>query len=119
MHMPVTLLPGQSVSGTLKPESSPGVPAPVDGIPEWTSSNPSIASVEPSADGLSARVTYVGAGTSQIGATVDADMTTGTRALNVIDDVICAVQEATTVGIEWGTPEPAAALGPQGGKARR
>lgn len=103
--MPVTLLPGQHVVGTLKPESSPGVAAPVDGIPEWASSNPSIVTVEPSTDGMTCTVRYGGAGASQVSAVMDANMGSGVRELTILDDVTCAVAEATMVGIEWGTPE--------------
>jgi hypothetical protein len=54
---------------------------------------------------MSVVVTAVAAGVTQVGATCDADLGTGTRELAILDDVTVSPLEATTLGITWGTPE--------------
>jgi uncharacterized protein YjdB len=96
----------QKVSCTIAPLNAKGNPAPVDGVPEWSSSNPSVATVTPAADGLSAVVTAVGIGVAQISVVADADMDAGeTRELTGTLDIDVRASEAVTLSITAGAPE--------------
>lgn len=96
----------QKVSCTLDPRNAKGNPAPLDGTPQWASSNPAVATVEPAADGLSAVVTAVAPGTTQISVTADADLDEGeTREISGTLDIDVKAGEAVTLGITAGTPE--------------
>ncbi len=96
----------QKCTLTITPKNAKGNPAPVDGIPEWSSSNPAVVSITPAANGLSAVVKATATGTSQISVTVDADLDAGeTRNLTGTLDVEVRPSEAVMVGITTGTPE--------------
>jgi hypothetical protein len=96
----------QKVSCTIDPRNSKGNPAPVDGVPEWASSNAAVATVTPAADGLSAVVVAVGIGLAQISVTADADLDVGeTRNISGTLDIDVRASEAVTLGITPGTPE--------------
>lgn len=98
----------QKVTCTIDPRNIKGNPAPVDGVPQWSSSNPAVATVTPSDDGLSATVTAVGVGVTQISCVADADLDAGeTREITGVLDVDVRPSEAVTLGIVAGTPEEA------------
>jgi hypothetical protein len=91
---------------TIEPVTAKGRPALLDGVPEWSSSNPAVASIEPAVDGLSAVVVARGAGETQISVTADADLDEGeTREISGVLDVQVKAGEAVSVGIAAGTPE--------------
>lgn len=95
----------QQVSCTLDPRNSKGNPASLDGVPEWASSNPAVATVTPSTDGLTAVVKASGLGTAQISVTADADLDAGeTRAITGTLNIEVKPSEAVTLGITAGTP---------------
>lgn len=114
-HDPVQFLSGvssmvltntQKVSAVLRPVDAAGNPAKVDGPPSWDSSNPNIARVLPSGDGLSAVVEALGpAGHSTLTVTADADLGAGTRPIVATAEIEVVAGEAVTVAIEFGTPE--------------
>lgn len=54
-----------------------GRAAPVDGVPVWASSDETVLSVVAAADGMSAIVSSVGAGTARISVSADADLGAG------------------------------------------
>lgn len=95
----------QQVTGTIRPRNAQGNPAPIDGVPQWSTSNPSVATVTPSADGLTCVVRAAGIGTTQVAVVCDADLGEGVRELTTLDDIEVKASEAVTIGIEWGTPE--------------
>lgn len=96
----------QQVSCSLDPRNAKGNPAPLDGVPQWASSNPAVATVEPAADGLSALVKAVSVGTAQISCVADADLDVGElREITGILDIEVKPSEAVTLGITAGTPE--------------
>lgn len=100
------LTDSQKCTLTIQPVTAKGKPAIVDGVPQWSTSNPSIASIEPAADGLSAVVTARGAGETQISVTVDADLDQDeTREISGVLDVQVKASEAVSVAISAGTPE--------------
>jgi len=86
-----------------------GNPATVDGDVTWASSNAQVAIAEVSGDDSTiCAITPVGAtGTSQITATADADLGTGTRELITILDLSCVAGEAVAGTINVvGDPQP-------------
>lgn len=87
---------------------SQGRPATVDGAPVWASSDETILTVEASADGMSAAVNTVGAGTARISVTADADLGSGTQEIvGVSEDVVVALgpsHTASTFGFTFGAP---------------
>jgi len=95
----------QKCNLAIDPRNAKGQPAPVDGIPQWSSSNPGVCDIQPAADGLSAYVFAVGTGASQISVTADADLGAGVRNLTGTLDVEVRAGEAVTMGIAAGTPE--------------
>lgn len=85
-----------------------GNPAQVEGAPVWSSSEAAFASVEASADGMSAVVKSVGPVTTspvQINVTADADLGEGVVPLVGLLEVSVIAGEAVNVGIVAGTPE--------------
>lgn len=71
----------------------------------WTSSNPSVAVVTPSADGMTADVAAVGPlGTAQIGVSVQVDPTGATAPLTGSLNVTVSAGAAATINVVPGTP---------------
>ena len=93
---------------TLSITDSQGRPANVDGVPVWASSDDTVLSVEPAADGMSAVVNTVAAGTARITVSADADLGAGVIEITgVSEDVnvtIGAAHQATTMTLSLGTP---------------
>ncbi len=81
-----------------------GKPALVEGAPVWASSNESVATVLPAADGMSAVVTPVDIGSTDITVTADADL--GTGVVNIISTGTVEVVAGTAVTgvVTFGTP---------------
>lgn len=90
---------GQSKTLQLVGKTAAGAPARIDtqdAAPEYTSSDPAVASVAVGPDGLSVTVTAVAPGTADIGARADADLDAGeTRFLDAapVTVVVTAVEE--------------------------
>ncbi len=103
--MALILTDTQKVTLTFTAKTAKDKPARVDGIPQWSTSNPAVCSITPAADGLSAVVKATATGTTQISVTADADLGTGVRNITATGDVEVRPSEAVTVGIAFGTPE--------------
>ena len=83
-----------------------GNPAPVDGVPAWTVSDPNVIDLQVADDGLSAvAVTKGPLGPCQVTVTADADMGSGVRSITGTLDIEVRASEAVAVGIVAGTPE--------------
>jgi hypothetical protein len=67
-----------------------GLPAPVDGVPKWASSDETVLRVTATADGMSASVdTVAPGGPARITVTAEADLGTGTQTITgVSPDVV-------------------------------
>lgn len=103
--MALILTDTQKATLTVQPLNSKGNPAPVDGVPQWASTNPSVATVTPAADGLTAEVVAAGIGVTQINCVADADMDEDeTREITAVLDVEVKASEAVQLGITAGTP---------------
>lgn len=66
--------------------NSHGNPAPVDGVPVWASSDETVLSVVPAADGMSAVVDTVAPGTARVSVTADADLGAGTKTITGVSE---------------------------------
>jgi hypothetical protein len=85
-----------------------GQPAPVQGVPVWASSDSTVLAVTPAADGLSAKIDTVAAGTARVTVTADADLGPGvTTITGVSEDVNVTIgpgSQASVVTLNLGTP---------------
>lgn len=96
----------QKISLSINPVTAAGNPAPVDGVPAWSSSDPAILTVTASADGLSAVAETTGAlGNAQVQVTADADVGSGTTEISAVLDVSVIASAAVSLGIVAGVPE--------------
>lgn len=93
---------------TLAITDAQGRPAAVDGVPVWASSDSTVLAVQPAADGMSAVVNPVAAGTARITVSADADLGAGVLEITgVSEDVnvtIGTAHQATTMVLNLGPP---------------
>lgn len=82
-----TIPADKTASGAVSYVDAKGNPAQVEGAPVWSSSDPSIVDVVPSADGFSATVTPGAVGTAQIKVEADADLGAGVVPVIALVDV--------------------------------
>ncbi len=95
----------QQLTATIQPVDKKGQPAPVDGIPVWASSDETIITVTPAADGLSAVVAAVGPlGVAKVSVTADADLGTGVASIFGTLDV--TITQGQAVGFKITTSDP-------------
>jgi hypothetical protein len=105
-YLMVTLVEGQKVEFQLVALDSKGRPAPVDGVPVWSNSNPGACDLVLNADELSGEIHYLDGGVAQIRATVDVRIGPEVKELIAIADITCLPPEATVVQLNLGVPEP-------------
>lgn len=80
-------------------------PAPVDGVPVWSSSDDTVLTVTAGADGLSATAVTTGKlGQAQVSVTADADLGAGTTSISGVLDVSVQAGAAVVANIAAGTP---------------
>lgn len=103
----ITLTDEQKVTATVEFKTAAGNAARVDGVPVWSSSDESVATVQASDDGLTA-VIFAGAiGVAQIRVDADADLDADeTRTITGLLDVEVRPAEAVTAIVVNGVPEP-------------
>lgn len=90
----------------IAPTDKKGNPALVENI-SWSTSDPNIAAVTASADGLSAEVVPgSGLGAVQVKVTADAKIGTEEKLLTGLYDIEVVAGEAVNLGIVAGTPVP-------------
>jgi hypothetical protein len=103
--MSLLLTDVQQVSLAIKPKSAAGNDAPVDGVPDWSSSDPSVITVSPSADGMSCDAVTTGKlGVAQVQCNADADLGAGTKPITAVLDIEVKASEAVQLAIEAGVP---------------
>jgi hypothetical protein len=87
---------------------SAGRPASVDGIPVWASSDETIITVVPTADGMGAAIETVAPGTARVTVSADADLGEGVVEITgVTEDIIVTMgpsHVATTLTLTLGEP---------------
>lgn len=98
--MATILTDTQKATITATPVSARGNPARVDGIPTWTTDNPTVLGVEASADGMSATITAAGGvGDAQVQFTCDADLGEGVVPVIGLLSVTVVAGPAASVGL--------------------
>lgn len=99
----ITMTNSQQATASIQPVDKRNQPAPVDGIPVWASSDETIVTVTPAADGMSAVVAAVGPlGTAKISVTADADLGTGVSSIFGTLDVTITQGQAVGMTITLG-----------------
>jgi hypothetical protein len=92
----------QQFDVTLQPVDKKGSPASIDGVPVYATSNAAVATVEASADGMSATIKGALPGTATISVSADADLGTGDTEIGGSIDVEvtsgAAIQANLTAG---------------------
>lgn len=102
-----TLTDVQKATATITVLDAKGNPAPLDGAPSWSSSDPSVVAVEPSTDGLSVVIKAVGPlGTAQVRVDADADLGASVVPLQGVLDVEVVASQAVSIVINPGPAEP-------------
>lgn len=103
--MSLLLTDVQKATLKIAPVGAKGNPAPVDGVPAWSVADPTILTITPAADGLSADVASVGPlGASQVNVSADADLGAGVTTIAGTLDVTVAASQAVSLNISAGTP---------------
>lgn len=93
----------QQATATIQIVDKLGQPAPVDGIPVWATSDATIVTVTPAADGMSAVVATVGPlGSAKVSVTADADLGTGVSSIFGSLDVTVTQGQAVGINITLG-----------------
>ena len=83
------------------------LPAKVDGIPIWASSDETVVIAVPSPDGMSGAVETVAPGTARITFTADADLGTGVSTITLVSDdleITQGIMPATMFKATFGEP---------------
>lgn len=94
---------GQSLPITAAPQNASGAPGTIDSIISWEVSNANLASITPAADGLSANLVSLSAGTVIVTATAIANGAQISGTLSVTIDAP-VTNFATTIVLTPGTP---------------
>lgn len=103
--MSLTLSVLQEVTADIQPVDARGNPAPVDGVPVWSVSDPAILSVRVSDNGLSAVITPTGGlGNAQVTVTADARLGEEVRAIVGTGDLTVVAAEASALRLAFGVP---------------
>lgn len=103
--MKLVLTDIQQVELSIAPVDAAGNPAPVDGVPTWDVSDPTLGTLTVATNGLSAMfVTSGKLGSGQINVSADADMGEGVKTITGVQEIEITASEATSLGITAGTP---------------
>ena len=103
--MAFTLSSIEKVSLMIQPVNAKGNPAPIDGIPVWTTSDPTVATLIVADDGLTASLVAINPGSVQITVQADADLGPGTKLITGTLDVTVTAAEAVSINIIPGVAE--------------
>ena len=104
-HMAFTLSSIEKVSLMIQPVNAKGNPAPIDGVPVWTISDPTVATLTVADDGLTASLVAINPGSVQITVQADADLGPGTKLITGTLDVTVTAAEAVAINIIPGVAE--------------
>lgn len=107
MPLNIAITNEEKILVSLAPTTAAGNPAALDGLAVWSSDNTDVATVEVSADGLSAYVISGTPGMANITVVADADLDEGeVRELSDVIAVNITAAEAAGLGLSMGTAEP-------------
>jgi hypothetical protein len=105
LPMSLVMTDTQQFTASVSFVDAKGNPAQVDGAPSWSVSDPTILSITPSSDGLSAEVSAIGVlGTSQVSVSADADLGAGVTNIVGVLDVQVVAGQAVAANISASTP---------------
>lgn len=103
----------QNLPLSVKFEDAQGNAASVDGAPAWSVTDASLATLQPSADGLSCLVVPTGpTGSLTVQCAADVDLGSGVTTILGSLDLVLVSAEATQVDISAGTPVDQAPVAP-------
>lgn len=105
--MAFSMTDSQQCEVTIAPVSKKGNPAPLDGIPVWSTENTNVLALTPSGDGLSCVIAAVGPLTStpvRVTVTGDADMGSGVTPIVGFVDVEITGGQAVSINVTPGIP---------------
>ena len=103
---PVWMTNHQQVPLTISPVDALGDPAPIDGIPTWTTSDSAIVALEPDSSGMAAYAIAVGPlGVSSILVEADRNMGTEVSIITAGVDIRVIALPAMDLQLEAGEPE--------------
>lgn len=95
----------QTLPLSIKPVDAKGNPATVDGAPQWSVSDPTLATITPAADGLSAVLVPLGPlGSLAVQVSADGDLGEGVKTIVGTAAVDLIGGDAVSVEIVAGTP---------------
>ena len=95
----------QKVALSIQPVSAAGNPAPVDGVPVWSSSDDTVLTVVAAADGMSAEAVTTGKlGSAQVNVTADADLGEGTKSITGVLDIEVKASDAVSLEVSNQPP---------------
>jgi hypothetical protein len=103
--MALTLSVVQQVTLSIHPVDARGNSAPIDGVPVWSVSDPTIATLTPTDDGLSATLVALTIGHEQVTVSADARLGSDVSTISGVLEVDVVAAEAVTLGITAGEPE--------------
>lgn len=105
--MTTTLKDTEKVRLTLAPVDAQGNTAKLDGTPTWVSSDPSVGTVVPNPDDVSAFAISTGKlGAFEVTVTGDADLGDGVVPIVATVDFEVVGDQAVELGVTVGIPEP-------------
>lgn len=84
----------------------PPRPAKVDGAPVWATSDATVISVTPAADGMSAVIDTVAPGTARVTVSADADLGSGVSPITKVSDdiIVTSGSIASVMTLDLGAP---------------
>jgi hypothetical protein len=104
--MSLILTATQQATYTVAFVDGKGNPAPVQGVPVWASSMPTVLAVTPAPDGMSCLAKAVGPlGTAQLSVTADAELDEDVTEIVGLDTIQVVAGQAVSASMTPGTPE--------------
>lgn len=99
--MAYTMMDDGEASVVIRAVDAKGNPAPLDGIPAWSTSDDTLLTVTPAVDGLSAQIAAVGPlGATQLKVTADARMGPEVVEIMGVLDIDIVAGEAVSIVLE-------------------
>ncbi|MGL5934393.1 MAG: hypothetical protein ACRCZI_02100 [Cetobacterium sp.] len=98
----------EKISANVTFKDAKGNLAPVDGVPEWSVSNPTVVAMTVAPDGMSAEFMPIAVGETQVSVRADARLGPSVVEIVGLGDLSVIASEATTVEVTFGAAVPQA-----------